>query len=100
MNALALFRNHCQSTFEESFKFEKVAIDKGVKGEYRIRQLQMIIGEPDFVSLHRENGFEFKLDISKVYFSPRLSMERSRIYEMVRPAKKFWTLLPVFALLA
>ena len=28
----------------------------------------MIIGEPDFVSLHRENGFEFKLDISKVCF--------------------------------
>lgn len=72
--AKALLKSHSN--------LKKVAIDKGVKGEYRIRQLQMIIGEPDFVSLHRENGFEFKLDISKVYFSPRLSMERSRIYEM------------------
>jgi len=77
-----------KALLESHLNLKKVAIDKGVKGEYRIRQLQMIIGEPDFVSLHRENGFEFKLDISKVYFSPRLSMERSRIYEMTEPREE------------
>tara|TARA_B110000263_G_scaffold28725_1_gene21853 strand:+ start:1 stop:798 length:798 start_codon:yes stop_codon:yes gene_type:complete len=61
---------------------DRVALDLGVKGEYRVRELQMIAGEADFVSVHKENGFEFELDISKVYFSPRLAMERKRIYDM------------------
>ena len=78
--AKALLKSH--------LNLKKIALDKGVKGEYRIRQLKMIIGDPDFVSLHKENGFEFKLDISKVYFSPRLSMERSRIYGMVKSGEK------------
>ena len=78
--AKALLKSH--------LNLKKIAIDEGVKGEYRIRQLKMIIGDSDFVSLHKENGFEFKLDISKVYFSPRLSMERSRIYDMVESAEK------------
>ncbi len=77
-----------KALLESHSNLKKVAIDKGVKGEYRIRQLQMITGEPDFVSLHRENGFEFKLDISKVYFSPRLSMERRRIHGMVKSSEK------------
>ena len=78
--AKALLKSH--------LNLRKIALDEGVKGEYRIRQLKMIIGDPDFVSLHKENGFEFKLDISKVYFSPRLSMERSRIYDIVKSGEK------------
>ncbi len=77
-----------EALLKSHLNLKKVAIDKGVKGEYRIRQLQMIAGESDFVSLHKENGFEFKLDISKVYFSPRLSMERSRIYEAVNSGEE------------
>jgi len=61
---------------------DRVALDLGVKGEYRVRELEMIAGEVDFVSVHKENGFEFELDISKVYFSPRLAMERKRIYDL------------------
>ena len=60
---------------------DRIALDLGVKGEYRLRELEMIVGESDFVSIHKENGFEFELDISKVYFSPRLAMERKRIYD-------------------
>ncbi len=61
---------------------DRVALDLGVKGEYRVRKLEMIEGESDFVSIHKENGFEFELDISKVYFSPRLARERKRVYDM------------------
>ncbi len=77
-----------EALLKSHLNLKKVAIDNGVKGEYRIRQLQMVIGESGFVSLHKENGFEFKLDISKVYFSPRLSMERSRIYNAVKPGEE------------
>ena len=66
----------------------KVALDTGVEGQYRIRKLKRIGGKPGFVSTHRENGLMFKLDISKVYFSPRLAMERQRISNLVKPGEK------------
>ena len=71
-----------ETLLESHTNINKVALDLGVKGDYRIRDLKMLIGDSDFVATHRENGFEFKLDISKVYFSPRLAMERNRIYEV------------------
>jgi len=66
----------------------KVALDLGVEGEHRIRKLELIGGEPGFVSLHKENGLMFKLDVSKVYFSPRLAMERQRILNLVESREK------------
>ena len=66
----------------------KVAQDLGVGGQYRIRKLELIGGEPSFVSVHRENGMVFKLDISKVYFSPRLATERERVSNLVVPGEK------------
>ena len=70
-----------EALLESHTNIKKIALDLGVKGDFRIRDLEMIIGDDDFVSTHKENGFEFNLDISKVYFSPRLAMERKRIYE-------------------
>ena len=66
----------------------KVALDLGVEGQYRLRKLELIGGEPGFVSVHKENGLTFKLDISKVYFSPRLAMERQRISELVNSGER------------
>ena len=66
----------------------KVALDLGVEGQYRIRKLELIGGEPGFVSVHRENGMVFKLDISKVYFSPRLATERARVSNLVVSGEK------------
>ena len=71
-----------ESLLASNSNVDRVALDLGVKGEYRIRELEMIAGESDFVSIHKENGFEFELDISKVYFSPRLAMERKRVYDL------------------
>ena len=56
-----------------------VCIDSGVKGEFRLRNLRIIGGDNNFVSVHKENGMEFNADISKVYFSPRLATERERL---------------------
>ena len=83
-----------QALLDSHKNISKVALDLGVKGDYRIRRLEMLTGKSDFVSNHRENGFEFTLDISKVYFSPRLAMERKRIYDITKSEE---TVLDAFA---
>jgi tRNA (guanine37-N1)-methyltransferase len=60
-----------------------VAEDRGVQGGQRIRELEVIAGEPDLETVHIEHGLRFCLDPSKVYFSPRLATERLRIAGLV-----------------
>ncbi len=54
-----------------------------VQGDYRIRELEHIAGEGRTLTLYKEHGCLFKIDIAKVYFSPRLSAERARIASLV-----------------
>jgi len=61
-----------------------VAMDRGVQGEDRVRDLEVIAGEPELETTHVEHGLRFLLDPSKVYFSPRLATERSRVAGLVR----------------
>jgi tRNA (guanine37-N1)-methyltransferase len=51
----------------------------GIKGEERVRELKFLAGVERTETLHKEHGMKLKLDISKTYFSPRLSAERERI---------------------
>jgi tRNA (guanine37-N1)-methyltransferase len=60
-----------------------VAVDKGVKGEDRIRELEVVAGSHSLETVHVEHGLGFILDPSKVYFSPRLATERSRVAGLV-----------------
>jgi tRNA (guanine37-N1)-methyltransferase len=60
-----------------------VAVDRGVKGEMRLRDLQLVIGK-ETGTVHREYGLSLELDLGSVYFSPRLSSERWRISNLVR----------------
>lgn len=60
-----------------------VCIDKGVKNDYRIRKIEVIAGEKNTETIHTEYGVKMKIDISKVYFSPRLAEERMRIAKQV-----------------
>ncbi|SEH16036.1 tRNA (guanine37-N1)-methyltransferase [Natronorubrum sediminis] len=53
-----------------------------VKGETRVRDWDLLAGE-DTTVVHREYGCEFALDLSDVYFSPRLATERHRVAEQV-----------------
>ncbi|MDI6690599.1 MAG: class I SAM-dependent methyltransferase family protein [Candidatus Bathyarchaeota archaeon] len=55
-----------------------------VCGDFRIRKLEYIAGENKTVTLHRESGCLFRVDVEKCYFSPRLSYERMRIAKQVR----------------
>ncbi|GAB6135354.1 tRNA (guanine(37)-N1)-methyltransferase Trm5b [Thermococcus prieurii] len=58
-----------------------------VEGEYRIRELIHLAGEKRTETLHRENGIRLKLDVAKVYFSPRLATERMRIFRKAKPGE-------------
>lgn len=55
---------------------KSVYLDRGIVGEYRLRDLELLRGEENFNAVYRENGLMFELDVSKVYFSPRLATER------------------------
>ncbi len=55
-----------------------------VHGTIRIRDLELIAGEDNPVTIHKEHGARLKLNVKEVYFSPRLATERKRVSESVR----------------
>jgi tRNA (guanine37-N1)-methyltransferase len=81
-NAIMLFNKNIKT----------VALDRGVKGEFRVRDLEVIVGD-GLETVHRENGIRIFIDLGNVYFSPRLSKERSRILSLVRDGE---TILDLF----
>ncbi len=54
-----------------------------INGNFRVRELQCLAGEPDTVTVHREADCFFKVDVERCYFSPRLQFERGRIAGLV-----------------
>jgi len=54
-----------------------------VSGELRRRNVSVIAGEQKTVTLHKEYGLWFKVDVEKTYFSPRLATERKRVSMLV-----------------
>jgi len=54
-----------------------------VEGEYRIRQLELLAGEDSTQTEYKEHGCRFKVDVEKIFFSPRLSTERQRIADLI-----------------
>jgi len=73
-----------KSIMEKVHAVKHVAIDEGVKGEYRTRSLKFIGEAYTGETMHKENGITLKMDISKCYFSPRLSQERMRVLNQVK----------------
>lgn len=57
---------------------------KPVSGELRIRKVEFLAGEHKSETVHREYGALFYLDITKIFYSPRLATERKRIASLVR----------------
>jgi tRNA (guanine37-N1)-methyltransferase len=54
-------------------------------GVERIRPIKVVLGEKRTETIHNENGCRYKLDINKVYFSPRLGSEHLRVVNQVKP---------------
>jgi tRNA (guanine37-N1)-methyltransferase len=61
--------------------------DKGVKDEFRVRDLERIAGEGGPLTQVSENGVRLWVDLSKAYFSPRLAAERARVVAQVQPGE-------------
>lgn len=55
------------------------------EGRFRLRRLKIIAGEKKTETLYKEHGVLIRVDIEKVYFSPRLVYERDRIAKQVKP---------------
>ena len=54
-----------------------------VHGTIRIRDLELIAGEDNPVTIHKEHGARLKINVEEVYFSPRLATERKRVSDSV-----------------
>jgi tRNA (guanine37-N1)-methyltransferase len=54
-----------------------------VEGDFRTRNLELIIGDKKTETEYKENGCRFIVDVEKAFFSPRLSTERERISNLV-----------------
>jgi tRNA (guanine37-N1)-methyltransferase len=62
-----------------------LAAVSGVRGEYRLKDLIFVAGERRTETEHKEYGSRLLIDVSKVYFSPRLATERHRLAELAQP---------------
>ena len=62
--------------------------DTPVSGEYRTRELSYLAGENTTETVYKENKCRYLLDVSKVYFTPRLATERLRIAGQVKDGEK------------
>jgi tRNA (guanine37-N1)-methyltransferase len=71
-----------------------VCWDKGVKSEYRVRDLEVIAGESRTQTIHKEYGIEVALDLKQVFFSPRLAQEH---YLIAKNVKKGGLVVDMFA---
>jgi tRNA (guanine37-N1)-methyltransferase len=58
-----------------------------VKGSHRVREWEVLAGT-ETETVHREYGYEYRLDIAEVYFSPRLATERHRVATQVSSGER------------
>ncbi len=58
-----------------------------VEGEFRTRRFRHVAGEARTVTLHKEHGLRYRVDLEGAYFTPRLGTERLRIAGLVSPGE-------------
>ena len=60
----------------------------GVEGRYKVRSgLVHLAGEKRTETIYREHGCSFRVDVARVFITPRLSYEHRRIAELVEPGE-------------
>jgi tRNA (guanine37-N1)-methyltransferase len=65
-----------------------------VEGVYRLRDFEVIAGAKKTVTVYREYGCVYHVDVAKAYFSPRLSTEHNRVTSTVKTGE---TVVDLFA---
>ncbi|OGS41874.1 MAG: hypothetical protein A3K67_01865, partial [Euryarchaeota archaeon RBG_16_62_10] len=64
-----------------------VCADAGVADQFRTRRVKVVAGEKTTETVHREYGMTFRMDVSRVFFSPRLATEREAVAKQVAPGE-------------
>lgn len=59
-----------------------------VEGEFRIQKVKIIAGENRTETLHKENNCRFKLDVNRVFYTPRMARERKLVSERAKSGEK------------
>lgn len=74
-------------TLIEEIKSVKTVFSQvsAIEGDYRLRKLEFLSGENTPITIYKEHGCTFKVDVINTYFSPRLSTERLRISNLISP---------------
>jgi tRNA (guanine37-N1)-methyltransferase len=91
--------NHKQIIGEALLKAHKqtstvLAKSGAVEGVYRTREFEVIAGAEKTVTVYREYGCVYHVDVAKAYFSPRLSSEHNRVASQVKDGE---TVVDLFA---
>ena len=58
-----------------------------LEGSNRTARFEILAGN-DTVTLHKEYGFSYQLDVGTVFYNPRLASERKRVTDQVRPGER------------
>ncbi|VVB75704.1 tRNA (guanine(37)-N1)-methyltransferase Trm5b [uncultured archaeon] len=69
-------------------RFETVcSIESDHKGKFRVQKVKVIAGKKQTIATYKEYGCTFLIPLGKVFFSPRLSGERTRIAGLIQPGE-------------
>jgi len=83
-----------EALLRASPRLRSAFLDRGVVGEFRVLDLEVIAGEDASATVHVEHGLRFKVDPRRAYFNPRLATERRRVAALVKPGE---TVVDMFA---
>ncbi len=98
-NSLEKYEQQIGNAVMKMHKNIKTVLKKetGMSGKFRIRKVKVITGEKTFITTYKENSCLFKLDISKMFYSTKLSTDRKRISELIKKRNKTENILVPFA---
>jgi tRNA (guanine37-N1)-methyltransferase len=93
---LDAYRNIIGEAVLKTHKNVRTVVAKAgaVSGTYRLRKFSVIAGETRTEAIHKEHDCRYYLDLTKAYFSPRLSYEHKRVASLVKEGE---TVLDLFA---
>jgi tRNA wybutosine-synthesizing protein 2 len=88
-------RKDVGNTVLKNFSYIKTVCSKeGIRGVYRKPEIKIIAGRKKTVTVHKENGCLFKLDVSKLMFAKGNMKERARLPDIVGQGE---TIVDMFA---
>lgn len=59
-----------------------------LESERRVAGFEILAGSGDTITEHREYGFSYRLDVTRVFFNSHLGYERMRVASQVEPREK------------